>query len=108
MTMTELPIACTLAPGELDERRAGVLARLADDAVDAREVAGGYALTFAPDAGRVAKIAEVVELERRCCAFLRFRLTVEPAGGAMVLEMTGPDGTAAFLRALFSDAPPAI
>jgi hypothetical protein len=108
MTMTDLPIACTLEPGELNERRTGVLARLAADAVDARELEGGYALTFAPDAGRVAKIAEVVDLERHCCAFLRFRLTVEPAGGAIVLEMTGPDGTADFLRALFSDARPAI
>ena len=40
-----------------------------------------------------------VDLERRCCAFLRFELTVEPGGGPVWLELTGPPGTREFLQA---------
>jgi hypothetical protein len=38
--------------------------------------------------------------ERHCCRFLRFVLTVEPGGGPMWLETTGPEGTVEFLETL--------
>jgi hypothetical protein len=44
----------------------------------------------------------MIELERRCCPFLQFRLTVEPNRGATWLELTGPEGTKDFLAATFN------
>ena len=45
-------------------------------------------------------IARAVDAERQGCRFLRFRITVEPDGGPIVLELTGPPGTREFISAL--------
>ena len=42
----------------------------------------------------------VVDAERHCCRFLRFAMTVEPDGGPVFLELTGPAGTRDFVSAL--------
>ncbi len=45
----------------------------------------------------MALLGEFIQLERQCCPFLRFQLTVEPGGGPIWLELTGPPGTREFL-----------
>jgi hypothetical protein len=97
--MAELPVACSLTEPELAARRAGVLASVRRSHVEARWLPEGVALRFAADTEHLAMLATFVELERRCCAFLRFRLTVEPGGGPVWLELTGPPGTREFLAA---------
>src|SRR3954451_7607340 len=47
-----------------------------------------------------ARTSPAVNAERQCCRFLRFTITVEPAGGPMVLELTAPAGAAEFMAAL--------
>lgn len=49
---------------------------------------------------RLPELSEVIELERKCCPFLRFVLTVEPAGGPLRLELSGAAGTKEFLASL--------
>jgi hypothetical protein len=93
------PVACSLSAPELAARRAGVLRRVAADRAEARWLPDGLALRFASDPGRVAALGEFIELERQCCAFLRFQLTVEAGGRAVWLELTGPVGTREFLSA---------
>jgi hypothetical protein len=66
---------------------------------EARWLPDGVRLRFAADAERLAMLATFIDLERRCCAFLRFRLTIEPGGGPVWLELTGPPGTREFLAA---------
>ena len=44
---------------------------------------------------------EMIDRLRLCCPFMRFRLTIEPGNGPALLELTGPEGTKDFLRALF-------
>jgi hypothetical protein len=61
----------------------------------------GYRLTFRASSETLRAIADVVDAERQCCRWLRFHLTVEPDGGAMVLTLSGPDGARDFLDALF-------
>ena len=98
--MAELPVACTLSEPELQARRAGVLAAIRRDQEEARWLPDGVALRFAAEPDRLATLAAFIDLEHRCCAFLRFRLTVEPGGaGAIWLELTGPPGTREFLAA---------
>jgi hypothetical protein len=98
--MTELPVACTLTPEALRARRAGLLSDLLRRA-DAREdLPEGLRLRFAPTAETLATIARAVEAERHCGRFLRFRITVEPDGGPVFLELTGPAGTREFIGAL--------
>ena len=99
-TTKVLPIACTLTPTELRERRAGLLEGLLVSAEHAEVLPGGYRLRFAPASETLTKIASVIDAERQCCRFLRFQLTVEADLGAFWLDVTGPEGTADFLRDL--------
>ncbi|HYL06799.1 MAG TPA: hypothetical protein VE075_12210 [Thermoanaerobaculia bacterium] len=93
------PIACTLTAPELRERRAGLLQRVRQRLTEARPLAGaaGYELRFPGDEATVADVLEMVRLESRCCAFLRFRVTLEPAGQAVAVEISGPPGGAEIL-----------
>jgi hypothetical protein len=67
-----------------------------------RELEDGYSYCFPADADLLAELARLVNLERQCCPFLRFRLTVESGNGPICLEMTGPEGTKEFLAATFA------
>jgi hypothetical protein len=96
----ELRIACELSPGELEPRRAALLPGLVEHAVSREELADGFRWRFEPEPGLLGRIAAVVDAERSCCRFLRFRLEIEPDGGAFALEVTGPEGTVAFLSRL--------
>jgi len=53
------------------------------------------------DHGNLDLLFKTVAAERRCCEFLRFQITVEPGGGAVTLDLTGPPGTREFVAALF-------
>jgi len=100
--MSELPVACTLGPAALTARREGLLAALLRRADTHEELADGHRLRFAAADDTLGLIARAIDAERRCCRFLRFRLTVEPDEGPLELELTGPEGTRDFLSALIA------
>ncbi|HTE05005.1 MAG TPA: hypothetical protein VK824_02335 [Planctomycetota bacterium] len=70
---------------------------LADKVTD---LDNGLRVTFASRPGLLADLAQMMEQERGCCRFLRFRITAEPAAGEIVLDVTGSPGTREMLRAL--------
>lgn len=94
---TPLPIACTLSEPELAKRRAGLFTDLARRRQEARWLAEGIALRYSSEQDTLALLGELIQLESQCCPFLRFQLTVEPGGGPIWLELTGPPGTREFL-----------
>ena len=100
--MAELPIACTLAPEALQARRDGLLMDLVRRAVRRDDLSNGIRFEFAPSAETLHLIARAVEAERHCCRFLRFSMMVEPDGGSVFLELTGPAGTRDFVSALIA------
>jgi hypothetical protein len=95
-----LPVVCTLTPDALRARQEGLLADLLRRAQSCEDTREGLRLTFAPSHDTIARIAEAVDAERLCCRFLRFTITVEPDEGPVILELSGPPGTGAFLAAL--------
>jgi hypothetical protein len=98
--MPDLPVACTLSPEALATRRQGLLAELLGRA-DVHEVlADGHRWSFEATNDVWGKILRMVEAEHRCCKFLRFDIIVEPDGGPISVELTGPPGTREFLAAL--------
>lgn len=98
---TQLLIACALDEAALRERRSGLLADVGRRVIERRETEEGFAFRFlAGDASLLGDIARVIALERQCCPFLRFRLTVEPGGGPVWLEVSGQAGTKEYLRGL--------
>jgi hypothetical protein len=102
--MNVLPIASELTNAELQERRATVLARIRQSVERVEEIKNGFAFFFSSDGDRLKELANLIDLERRCCTFLRFSLTVEPGGGQLILAITGPQGTREFLKDLFEPA----
>ena len=100
--MTNLPIACTLPPGELGARGDELLSGLVQHALERQDLAEGYRFKFGPDADTLQRIARAMAAERQCCLFLTFCLTAEPDSGPIWLDVTGPDGTRAFLDELLT------
>ena len=98
--MKELPIACELTPAEFAKRRQGLLPGLLANAQERIPLTDGFRWRFATDSELLAAVVQAIELERQCCRFLRFILTVEPDAGPIWLEVTGPEGTAEFLDEL--------
>jgi hypothetical protein len=99
--MADLPVACTLGPAALAARREGLLSELLRRAHAHEELPDGHRLSFAATDDTFALIMKTVEAERQCCRFLRFQITVEPDGGPVSVDLTGPSGTREFVAALF-------
>ena len=97
-----LPIACSLTNSELQKRRRGVLHTVLSAVDEVRELENGYAYRFTSEGERLSELAQLVDLERQCCPFLRFCLTIEPDNGPIWLEMTGPEGAKEFLATTFT------
>ncbi len=97
-----IPVSCTLTSAELQERRRTILEKVRQAVSEVRELENGYAYSFSADGDWLEKLASLIDLERQCCPFLRFQLTVEAGGGRLWLEMTGPEGTKEFLQVNFN------
>ena len=100
--MTNLPIVCTLPPGELGARGDELLTGVVTHALERHDLPDGYRFRFGPDAEILQRIARAMGAERQCCRFLTFTLTAEADAGPIWLEVTGPDGTRAFLDELLN------
>ena len=98
--MPDQPIACTLTPDALRARREGLLTDLVRRSTGHEFLPDGLRLRFAVSSETLASVARAVEVERHCCRFLRFTITVEPDEGPLVLDLTGPPGTREFVAAL--------
>lgn len=101
--MADLPVVCTLSPDALRARREGLLLDLIRGAAARRELPEGLRLEFESNSETLSAIARVVDAERQCCRFLRFGITVEPGGGPIALELTGPPGTREFVAAMLEE-----
>jgi hypothetical protein len=104
--MRELPIACELTPAELQARRQGLLPGLIASAQERDVVTNGFRWRFAASSELLASLLQTIDLERQCCRFLRFGLTIEADAGPVWLEVTGPPGTAEFLKTLILESQP--
>ena len=102
--MTDLPVACNLIPAELQKRRRNILAKLLVAVSETTELENGFQYSFKPEGELISELGKLIQLEHQCCPFLTFRLTVEPEGGSVLLEMTGPEGTKEFLLEVFAPA----
>lgn len=98
--MTDLPIACTLDAATLAERKPGLLPGLVQCSTSQVALEDGVRMEFRWEPGILEAIGTVIGAEHQCCRFLRFQVTVEPGDGLVLLEVTGPPGTADFLAQL--------
>jgi hypothetical protein len=97
------PIACSLSPDQLRDRKASLLPGLVGRATLVTPIDDGYRLQFAAgDRDVVSAIAACIDAERHCCPFLSFSLSVPAEAAPVQLDVTGPSGTRAFLEALLA------
>jgi hypothetical protein len=99
--MSDLPVACSLMPAELEERRRNVLSKVRGAVSGVTELKDGFRYQLASDDNLIPELANLIQFEHECCPFLTFRMTVEPGAGAVSLEMPGPEGTKEFLEEIF-------
>ena len=99
--MDELPIACDrdgLGSGELT-RQGDLWRSVLADVEERRELDDGYGYAMRLPVGRLADVAELMGIERRCCGFLKLRLDVEASEPCIWFTLSGPAGTKSVLDA---------
>ena len=98
--MPDMPVACALTAAELRDRERWLVETLGVATESVERLPNGYAIQLRGTHETLVNVAELISLERQCCSFLTFTMTVEPAQGPIHLSLTGPEGTAEFLSAI--------
>jgi hypothetical protein len=98
--MKEWPIACTLTPREMAARASTLLPELLKRVREQQDLPDGFRLRFEATSDTLQQITAVIDVERQCCRFLQFQVTVEPDEGPIWLAVSGPPGTREFLASL--------
>lgn len=101
MSRKVIPIACYLTDQELQARRRDYLEKAAAALIDSSELTNGFSFRFPLEESTLRDLAEIIDLERKCCPFLNFKLTLEAGGDFVSLELTGADGTKEIVQSLF-------
>jgi hypothetical protein len=96
--LNALPIACTLTPGDLQERLALIRALTADALLDHARNGLVLSLRYAPQA--VERVRAMVAGEQHCCAFLDFAVREDPH--AVHVTITAPEHARAAADELFA------
>ncbi|MGH9337816.1 MAG: hypothetical protein ACRD21_29030 [Vicinamibacteria bacterium] len=95
----DLPIVCNrdaLAPGEPD-RQKELFRELGRELQEVRELPRGFSYRFPAES--LAKVAELMGIERRCCSFLELKLEVKASDPHIWLTVEGPEGAKAVVSA---------
>ena len=93
-------IACSLTSPELRERIIKIRRDLLPHVIKTIDLPNGIGFLVPNEDGQIQRLAEFVELESRCCAFLDFEMRVEAESTTISLQMTGPEGTKEVLEAM--------
>ena len=94
-----IPIACDMEAFTPEQRRrhSDLSEELRQTTEEVKELSNGYAFRYKRDENTWMRVAEYVDLERRCCPFFSFDLKREAESGDVWLSLTGREGVRAFL-----------
>ena len=98
----EIPIACALTDRELQQRRRLFLDKIASSLLDFKELESGFSYRFPLKEMILQDLAEIIDLERKCCPFLNFKLILEAGNNFVSMELTGAKGTKETIKSLFN------
>ncbi len=85
MTIRELPIACTLDSDNRATREQEWSALFADSLIERQAITGGVALKLKRSPDAVSRLTNLIELERRCCSWIKWSIT---DGEAVLVQAT--------------------
>ena len=90
-----------LTDKELQQRRKDYLAKTAKLLVGVEELENGFSYKFPVEDSLLQDLMTVINLERKCCPFLNFKLVLESQADTFLLELTGAKGTKEMIKSLF-------
>jgi hypothetical protein len=94
----ELPLACSLAPTELEDRKR-LMREIGGESVESVDLADGQlTIRFADGPGLRDALEGLIALEAKCCPFLEFR--IEQDAGTLTLAVEAPEGPESSLDAI--------
>ena len=94
---------CTLSPGALAKRKAGVMASLGSKTLERIELDDGIAIRFPTDSQTVKAVFGFVAAERQCCGrFLTFEVILNGGDGEFWLRLRGDQDAKEFLKDIFN------
>ncbi|MEP6925897.1 MAG: hypothetical protein ABI954_15625 [Pyrinomonadaceae bacterium] len=102
MSQTDCPIACTLSDSAFRVRRNDVVQKIVPAIIETKELENGFAYRFPADDEWLLELAQFVIFERKCCAFLSFKLSIESGQVSIWLELTGQPGAKDFIASLLN------
>jgi hypothetical protein len=98
-----LPIACdlgALSPAQR-EREQLLLAEFRAAVRETQETERGFRFVIPEDPELLGRLGEFLGLERLCCPFLTFELSIPAGRGPVILHVHGDLGAKSFLRSVF-------
>lgn len=98
----EIPIACRLTDGELQQRRKVYLDKIAESLIDFEELENGFNYRFPLGETVLQDLAAIIDLERKCCPFLSFKLVLKAGNDFVSFEQTGEQGAKDMIKSMFS------
>jgi hypothetical protein len=98
----KIPIACALTDGELRLRRKDYLDKIADSLIDFEELGNGFKYRFPSEKSILLDLVNIIDLERKCCPFLDFKLIFEAGSDFVLLELTGAESAKEMIKLLFA------
>lgn len=98
----EIPVACTLDDRELQKRRTDILEKIGCRVAGSVELENGFSYRLPAEDAVLQNLIEIINLERKCCPFLDFKLVLAAGEDFASMELTGPPGTKQMLETLFN------
>ncbi|MEJ7678673.1 MAG: hypothetical protein WKG06_12595 [Segetibacter sp.] len=91
-------ISCRLTSSELRKRKLTVIAELVIEMNQTEEMDNGYCYSFSYSEELLFKLAEFIKLEKECCPFFNFNLSISGNSNTITLSLTGVEGTKEFIK----------
>jgi hypothetical protein len=85
----ELPVVCSLDAGDLEQRLAAIGEIGVRSLVGRHQEGGRHTLRFRPDSETRERLEEIVDAEKRCCAFLDLSLREDCCH--LILSVAAPE-----------------
>ncbi len=91
-------LTCKLTTPELQQLKSTVIENLRKQIIQTKELTNGYAFKFTGTNKMLDELTEYIKTERKCCDFFTFNLAISGDQSEIWLELTGVEGTKAFLK----------
>lgn len=91
-------ISCSLSTQDMRERKKTILSSLKAGILEKKVMANGFAYRFEGTDEILTLLTEFIRVERACCRFLVFTLSVSSTADDFWLNLTGPSGAKEFIQ----------